>query len=214
MTSVLSRDYCLHHPLEIGRCFGAGVLVGALLDRKRPVLERVARSVEARRAAMPGALGDAYRLSALFELRAARIYRGLAERFAGVEPACQLFRELQEEEEDHARLMRVCLRTVHVAPQVDYAPSVRDPEIRALLREVRAVQRRVPTMTLQEALQASEDLERSEVNAIFGRLLKQVEAPGVDLLRRMLDKVEDHAESVPRRIAGLRRQLGVAALHA
>jgi len=50
-----------------------------------------------------GAVGNAYRLSALFELRVARIYECMAERFSDIVPAYSLFKELHEEELEHAR---------------------------------------------------------------------------------------------------------------
>jgi hypothetical protein len=70
-------------------------------------------------------------------------------------------------------------------------------------------------MTLDEALETSEALERSEVNVIFGKLLEQVDQPEVALLREMMRSAENHQVSVPRRIADLREELsehGLAAL--
>lgn len=207
MASVVSRDYCLAHPVEISRLYGVNVLLGTLLNPKRSVLDRVAASFSEHRLAMPGPLGVSYRIATLVELRAARIYRKMAERFADVEPARKLFRELQEEEEEHARLMRVCLYSVRLAPDVTYVPSVRDPEIRKVLREMRTVQRRVASMSLDEALTVSVELELGEVNAIFGRLLKQVGQPEVGLLRQMMRHAGTHQDSVPRRVGVLRQEL-------
>ena len=207
MSSLVSRSYCLAHPMEISQLYGLKVLLGTVVNKKRTVFERVASSFSENRLAMPGPLGQSYRLSELCELRAARIYRAMAERFAEVAPAHQLFKELQEEEEEHGRLMRICLYSVRMSPHRQYMPSVRDPEIRAVMREMRRVERRVPFMTLDEALWASEALEAGEVNLIFGKLLDQVEEPEVGLLRQMMRHAEGHNVSVPRRIGLLRAQL-------
>jgi rubrerythrin len=145
----------------------------------------------------------------LFELRAAQIYQKMAERFADVPAAHRLFKDFQEEEVEHARLMLVCLYSVRMTPDIHYVPSVRDPEIKAVMQAMRRVQRRVAQMTLEEALDASEELERGEVNVIFGRLLKQVEEPEIGLLRQMIRHAEGHQDSVPRRIRALREALGL-----
>jgi len=211
MSALLSREYCLSHPWEIGRIYGWNVLLGSLFS-KRSVLERVARSFASNRDEMPGPLGKSYQIAQLLELRAAKIYRLMAERFADVQPARLLFQEFETEEMEHARLMEICLYTVCVTPEVRYVPSVMDPEIRKVLREMRDVQRRVPSMTLDEALETSEALERSEVNVIFDRLLEQVVRPEVALLQAAMRDAENHAVSVPRRIAALREQLSKQAL--
>ena len=207
MSSLVSRSYCLAHPVEISQLYGLKVLLGTVVNTKRTVFERVASSFSENRLAMPGPLGQSYRLSELCELRAARIYRAMTARFADVPPAHQLFKELEEEEKEHARLMRICLYSVRMSPHRQYMPSVRDPEIRAVMREMRRVERRVPFMSLDEALRATEELETGEVNLIFGKLLNQVEEPEVGLLREMLRHAEGHNVSVPRRIGLLRAQL-------
>jgi len=206
MSGVLSRDYCRDHPWEIGRLYGWNVLVGSLVGG-RSVLERIATHFAATRAPMPPPLGTSYRIATLLELRAAKIYGLLAKRFADVPQARALFAELEAEEQEHARLMTVCLYTVRQRPTISYAPSVMDPEIRRVMNELRAAQRRVPTMTLEEAFETSVALEQSEVNVIFGKLLDQVAEPEVALLRDMMHHAEDHAVSVPRRIGTLRAQL-------
>jgi hypothetical protein len=63
-------------------------------------------------------------------------------------------------------------------------------------------------MTLDEALEASCALEASEVNVIFERLLKQVGKAQTELFAEALEGACSHPESVPRRIAALRDQLG------
>lgn len=208
MTSLISRDYCLAHPIEISRLYGVDVLLGTVFHPKRTLLQQVASSFHDKRWPMPGYVGEAYRLSRLLELRAAHIYRAMAKRFAHVIPAHELFVELQQEEEEHARVMEVCLYTVTLRPGVSYTPSIRDPDIRGMLKQMRAIERRVPSMTLDEALQTAVDLELGEVNTVFGTLLKQLDQPEVTFLREMLRHAETHQDSVPRRVKALREQLG------
>jgi hypothetical protein len=207
MHEDVSRAYCLSHPLEICRLYGVDVFLGTLIHRRASLLSRVAASFSEHRTPMPGFVGRGYRIARLVELRVAKIYRLLAERFAEVQPASVLFREFAAEEIEHGHLMTVCLHTVKIDLAEAYAPSVFDPEIRALLRELRAVQRRIPQMSLEEAFETAEALEAGEANIVFGKLVKQVAEPEVSLLRHLLRDAEHHQESVPRRIGEIRAGL-------
>jgi rubrerythrin len=203
---MTSREYCLAHPVEISRLYGVNVLFGALIGN-RSALDQIAANFAGNRLAMPGPLGQSYRVATLIELRAAKIYRLLAERFVDVLPVRRLFKELEEEEMEHARVMNVCLYAVRMRPHITYVPSMLDPEVRDTMKEMRAAQRRIPTMTLDEAFKAAVALEVGEANLIFGKLLKQVAEPEVAVLREMMRNVETHQVSVPRRIDELRREL-------
>lgn len=210
MQAVIDRDFCLRHPLRIIRLFGPGVWLGMLLDRRKTLLERVLARYQAHAVPAPGALGCAYKCSALFEFRVARIYAAMAARFADQPAAAALFRDLSEEELEHGRVMLACLFEVTARPDLLFLPSVRDPEIRTALARLRAIEREVPQMTLAQALDTTADLERGEVNIIFGRLLGQVQRDQMALFAEHLGGAQGHSESVPRRIAALRQQ-GVAA---
>lgn len=214
MAEETSHDDRHPHPLEIWRLYGAGVLLRSWVNRRRSLLSHVARAFPSSRVAMPGCVGRSYRVARLIEQRVAKIYRLLGERFAQLEPVGHLFRDFEAEELDHADLMTVCLYTVRIDPKAAYAPSILDPEIRALLGELRAVQRRIPEMTLEEAFKTAEALEAGEANVVFGKLLKQVAEPEVHLLRQLLHDAEDHAVSVPRRIDEVRHKLSSAELAA
>jgi rubrerythrin len=202
-----SRDYCLTHPLEVCRLYGVGTFVGTLVGRRRSLLARVAETFHEHRTPMPGWVGRGYRIARLVELRVANIYRLLAERFADLTPVRDLFRDFEAEEIEHGHLMTVCLHTVKVDLAEAYAPSIFDPEIRALLRHLRAVQRRIPEMSLEEAFKAAEALEAGEANIVFGKLVRQVHEPEVSLLKHLLRDAEDHQESVPRRIWEVRGEV-------
>lgn len=210
MQAVIDRDYCLRHPLQIIRLFGMRVFLGLLLDRRKTLLEQVVGHYQAHGVALPGAIGNAYKCSALFEFRVARIYAAMAARFADQPEAASLFRDLSEEEMEHGRIMLTCLFHVTAGPAVDFVPSVRDPAIRDALNNLRDLERQVPTMTLEEALRTTAELERGEVNVIFGRLLKQVDRAELGLFAAQLDGANSHSESVPRRIAALRQRRAAA----
>jgi rubrerythrin len=208
MQAVIDRAHCLKHPFKIVRLFGLDVFLGMLLRTDKTLLERIAEKYRARRIAMPGTVGSAYKLSALFEYRVAHIYGAMAERFRSIPEAHRLFLDLKEEEMEHGRLMLACLYQVAVSPDVQFVPSVRDPEIRESLNELRRIEREVAGMSLEQALATTGRLEASEVNTIFGRLLKQVGKAETELFAEELRGAKSHPESVPRRIKELRERLG------
>lgn len=211
MQAVIDRDFCLKNPYKIIRLFGIDVFFGMLLYKDKTLLERVATKYRARRIAMPGTVGNAYKLSALFEFRVAHIYGAMAERFRSVAQAHRLFKDLEEEEMEHGRLMLACLYQIALTPALRFVPSVRDPQIRASLIALRRIERSVAGMSLEEALKTTGELEASEVNTIFGRLLAQVDKAQTQLFAEQLKGAQSHPESVPRRIKELKERLALAA---
>lgn len=214
MQAVIDRAYCLKNPKKIIQLFGLDVFLGMLLGKDKTLLERIADKYQARSVAMPGALGNAYKLSAVFEFRVAHIYAAMAERFKSNQDVKGLFEDLKEEEMEHGRLMLACLYQVAVNPEVTFAPSVRDPEIRESLNQLRAIERQVPEMSLEKAFKVTNELEASEVNVIFGRLLNQVGRAQTELFAEQLKGAKSHPESVPRRIKELKARLGPAGIAA
>lgn len=208
MQAVIDRTFCLRHPVKIVRLFGLDVFLGMLLRKDKTLLERISAKYRARRVAMPGDVGNAYKLSALFEFRVAHIYAAMAERFKSVAEARRLFLDLEEEEMEHGRLMLACLFQVAISPNLEFVPSVRDPQIRDSLIELRRIEHEVAGMSLEQALKVTNKLEASEVNVIFGRLLKQVGKAETELFAEQLKGAQSHPESVPRRIAELKERLG------
>ncbi|MGE0082336.1 MAG: hypothetical protein AB7U81_13680 [Thiohalomonadaceae bacterium] len=207
MTGLIGRDYCFRHAGSIVRSFGFGVFLGTLASTRKTLLERAVAHYESRGYAFPGHVGRAYRLAALIEARVARIYGRLAERFAGEPEAAALFRELAQEELEHSRLMQLCRFLVVLHPRLEFVPAIRDPQIRAIRAELRALERRIDSMTLDQALDAAVAVEQGEINAVFERLLRQVDSEATRLFEGRLDEVQGHAKSVPRRVALLRRRL-------
>ncbi len=209
MSRLIDRDYCLKHPGTIVGSFGVGVFLGTIASSRKSLLQRAVENQESHGFALPGHVGRAYRLAALVELRVAQIYGRCAERFAAQPEVAAFFRELQEEEREHSRLMQLCRFLVVVHPRLKYLPEIRDPEIRAILMQLRALTRRVDTLSLDEALEATVTIEQGEINAVFDRLLKQVDSDAIRLFEGRLREVEGHAEIVPKRVAVLRERLGL-----
>lgn len=212
MQAVIDRDFCLKNPLKIIQLFGLDVLVGMLLSKEKTLLQRIAEKCQARRVPMPGPVGNAYKLSALFEYRVAHIYAAMAERFADLPEVHRFFLDLRDEELEHGRLMLACLYQIAVDQELDFVPSVRDPQLRESLNELRRIEQRVPGMSLEEAFKVTNELEAGEVNVIFGRLLKQVGRAETELFAAELEGAKSHPESVPRRIKELKARLGPDAL--
>ena len=81
METIIDRDFCIKHPSRIIGLFGLDVYLGLLFNQRKSLLERLTEKYSAHGMPMPGPLGNAYKLSALFEFRVARIYQRMAERF-------------------------------------------------------------------------------------------------------------------------------------
>lgn len=201
------RDYCLQYPAHILRTYGAGVFLAALLKRKSSLLQIAAEHLQAHGYPMPGELGRAYRLAALLEFRMAQFYAALAERFADQPLAAALFEELRDEEEEHGRLMQLCRYTVMLSPAIRFVPHLGDPEVRALRQRLRQLRNELPTLTLERALELVEELEQSEINTIFDKLLRQATDLAIEPFAEAVQRAGEHATSVPQRIARLSEQL-------
>lgn len=207
MPILTGRAYCLHRPAHAIRTYGTAVFFAALLKQKTSLLQLLARHFAAHGYPMPGELGRAYRLAALLELRMARFYAALAERFADMPEAAALFRELSEEEEEHSRLMQLCRYTVMLSPAIRFVPRLRDVDIKAVLRRLRHLRAASHELSLDHALHLTVELERSEINTIFDMLLSQAMGEATAPFAAALQHAGDHATSVPVRIDRLRQRI-------
>ena len=207
MQTIVDREYVRRHAGEVIRTFGLMAYIRSLRTRGKGLLEQLEEKYLGSGIPMPGKLGNAYRLSALVELRVARIYERMVRRFEESPLVSAFFQKLQEEEQEHARVMVLCLYTIDTRTELDYVPGVRDPEMRALLGELRAKAHGVWKMSLDEALDLTAELEASEVNVIFDKLLEQTRNPKSDFFISQLAKAEGHASAVPKRIQALREKL-------
>jgi len=206
--SLLDKSYCIKHPAKIIKTFGLRTYLAMVFGNKG-LLEYLTDDYLAHGIAMPGSLGNAYKLSALFEFRVARIYEKMAEKFKDRKEVQQLFTELKNEELEHGRVMMICLFNVIASPEISFVPNVRDPEIRTGLNELRELERQVQSLSLDKALELTEELEKGEVNVIFGKLLNQVDSSVVDFFIEEFKSIEGHSESVPKRILELKKQLAM-----
>jgi hypothetical protein len=210
MSTLIDREYCLKHPQTIIKLFGTEVYL-KMMTSKKGLLENLTEYYAAHGYPMPGKVGDAYRLSSVLEYRMARIYKGFAEKFKDNSAAHELFSELQQEEEEHGRLMEICRYTVKTHPDLKYVPSVRDPAISEMLKELKQIAGSIEEMTLEEALDTTERLEQGEINTIFDRLLKQSGQSESDFFAEQMQHLEGHGTSVPKRIQELRGNPGASA---
>jgi rubrerythrin len=208
MHTIVDRDFVREHAKDVLKSFGLMAYLRALRTPEKGLLQQMTEKYLAEGIPMPGPIGNAYKLSAILELRAARIYARMAERFHQNQLVREFFEELRDEEEEHGRIMTLCLYTIDGKANADFVPSVRDPDNRALMQELRAVERNAWKLSLDEALDVTEKLEASEVNVIFDRLLKQAQNPKSELFVSQLAKAEGHASAVPKRIKALRERLG------
>lgn len=207
MSGLIDRDYCLKHPGSIVRTFGFGLFLATIASKRKSLLERAVEDHQNHGYAYPGHVGRAYRLAALIELRVARIYGKLAKRFAAQPDVSAFFRQLEEEEKEHSRLMQLCRFVVVLHPDLKYIPEIRHPNIRAILALLRELSAAVEVLPLEKALEATVTVEQGEINSIFDRLLKQTDVASIRLFEGRLREAEDHADVVPRRVAALRERL-------
>jgi hypothetical protein len=210
MPTIIDRDYVREHSGVVIKTFGLFSYLRALATNSSGLLEQLANAYLSRGIPMPGRIGNSYRLSALIELRVARIYGRLADRFMHKPLIHDFFRELQAEEEEHGRLMILCLYTIKAGEDAAFVPTILDPKLRAVLRELRNLERRAHELGLDEALDLTEKLEKSEINTIFEKLLAQARSPQSDFFVAQLKKVEGHSSAVPKRIRALREKIGEA----
>jgi len=207
VSDIIGRDFCLQQPSKIIRLFGLATFFKMLFSPGKTLLESVLELHARRGIQVPGPLGRAYRISALIEFRVARIYKRLAEKFNFNERARDFFLELHREEEEHGRLMLLCLFTTRYKPKASYMPGLYDTEVRTLMKKLRHFEKNITLLSLDEALRLTADLEKGEANIIFDKLLKQAEQKETFLFSEEMEKAGSHSISVPRRINELRKEV-------
>ncbi|MDH3975601.1 MAG: hypothetical protein OEV42_15090 [Deltaproteobacteria bacterium] len=208
MSELVGRQYCIENPRTIIRFFGVGVFLGMLFRGNKTLLERAIASYERRGVKMPGPLGESYKLAAHIEFRMARLYKHLARHFRNNRAVSAFFDDLRKEEEEHGRLMLLCLYCVKLNPHTRFSPSARDTHIKEILKAIRDCEKRIDSLSLEDAFLITEAFERSEINNIFGKLLGQTEQKGAGLFAKELEALESHSVTVPRRIRELKKHLG------
>lgn len=207
MNDIIGRDFCLQQPTRVIRLFGIVSFLKMFFSPGKTLLESVLELHRRRGVEVPGPLGRAYKISALIEFRVARIYGKLAEKFSANRNVKEFFLELKDEEEEHGRLMLLCLFTTNYTSGTSYIPGIRDPEIQELLKKLRHFEKNLKPLSLDEALRLTVDLEKGETNIIFDKLLKQSVQEETCIFMEEMEKAGSHITSVPRRIKELRERI-------
>lgn len=210
MSELVGRQYCIKNPGTIIRLFGPGVFLGMLFSRRKTLLERVVSVYERRGVSMPGPLGDSYKLAARIEFRMAGLYKKMARHFRNNKAVSSFFDNLRKEEEEHGRLMLLCLFCVKLNPQSNFMPSAEDRDIKEILKAIRECEKKMDSLSIEEAFLVTEKFERSEVNHIFFKLLNQTRGSEADLFAEELEHVKSHYITVPKRIMELRKSLNLS----
>ena len=207
MSDIIGRDFYLKQPIKVIRLFGMVTFLKMLFSPGKTLLESVLQLQARRGIQAPGPLGRAYKISALIEFRVARIYKNLADKFSADKRVRDFFLELQREEEEHGRLMLLCLFTTRYTPRTSYMPGLYDIEVRTLMKKLRHFEKNISPLSLDEALRLTVDLEKGETNIIFDKLLKQAEHEATCLFVEEMEKAGGHSSSVPKRINALRKEV-------
>lgn len=207
MQAVIDREYCLQHPLEIARFFGWDVALGMVLSGRKTLVQRLTDKYLSAGLILPGAAGNAYKLSALYTFRVGKVYALMAQRFRDNMAAHDLFADLQDEQMEQGRLVLSCLSELIHTPGIEHVTSVPDVEMSDALQELREIQARVAGMNLDEALATADILERGEQTVVFERLLGKVGSAEKSLFAERLRAVERHGESVHKRISAFKHAM-------
>ncbi len=124
MGDIIGREYCLKNPAEIIRLFGVRVFLSILFCSNKSLLQQVIASY------------------------VSHIYKKMSAKFKDNTQVRDFYAELQREEEEHARLMLLCLYTVSLKPSVHYVPSIRDKAIRRVTGYLRDIERSIDGLSL------------------------------------------------------------------
>jgi hypothetical protein len=206
MEKRVDPGFAQHHPPLGSRSFGLLAYMRAAAGDRSEILTHLEQRRPRGRQA-PRSLGNALRLATLLELRAARIFARMALRFDEVAPLHAFFRTLREEGEEQARTFLLCLYNEACSAAPGPVSGIRDPEIRRLLRELRACERGVWRLSLDEALELTERLKASEISLIFDPLLLQIRPAENEFCIARLSKTRCQAREIAQRINRLRMEI-------
>lgn len=144
-----------------------------------------------------------YKTFVEFEERAASLYLDLAVRFLDNTGLSWFWVEMSMEEKQHAGLLQFCLRE-HIA--------TREPPGRGSVRRLTdlfgSLEKRaaVPDLSVDEAFLIAADLEASEINNIYSRLISPIQGPWYIMRKKIETSLPEHMD---RLIQGA-RQFGVS----
>ena len=134
-----------------------------------------------------------------FGERAASLYLDLAVRFMNDTDLSWFWIEMGMEEKQHAGLLQFCLRE-HIATRELPDRGAR----RRLANHFAKLEKRaaVPDLTVDDAFLIAGDLEASEINTIYTRLISPIRGPWYIIRKKIESSVPDHMDGL---IEGARR---------
>jgi hypothetical protein len=200
--AVRKRDI-LAHPCVTIRCFGWSVFFRALVaGRDRTFLSLLADTSAFRTPTrpVPEILGRCVGL----ESGARRIYEVLAERFHDREPVGQFFRDLAQQEDEHAEMLELCRE---LAGREGWLERVFAPWAEAVPRLEQAMgdaeRSLADVKCVEDGLLLVLEIEGSEVNQLFEAVIGATDSGFVRYLRPFQSTVAKHLEYICARIPQL-----------
>ncbi len=197
------------------RCFGWGVFLKALIARRdRTFLSLLVEASALRPPAIP--VPDLIERCVELELKASRIYEGLAERYAKQRELKEFFENLADEEMEHAELLGVCRecaaregwREEAFRPWRDAIPKLEygmDAEAAAVedLEDLADVLRLVIRLESSEINQVFDSVVAA-TNSDFVRKLSAFRAAGAEHLDHISEKIREFRLEMAEESAALR----------
>ncbi len=210
MNGVIGTQDILLHPIVTIRSFGWRVFFRAVFqgqgDTFLSLLQR-----EGFFAATTSNEPELIERCVRLELQAAAIYRSLAARLEDSEPLFEFFVELADEEQAHADLLRVCRffasqgRFVQdrFAPWHDYVPLL-EQQMQTTIASLDKIK------TLDDLVRLILQIEGSEMNRVFLRVIKATDSPFVRKLGPFRRAVKRHIGYICKTISKLTPSAAVA----
>lgn len=197
MRGLIGKKDVLRHPVVVIRGFGWKAFFRAVAAPPgRTFLEVI--SVGIPRPSTPQEIELSAQLDKMisFELRCSHIYARMAEIFRdrwGL--ARDFFRNLSEQEEGHAEILRITKVEVSRRSLWKILIPVKAEVIEKtdkLLSDVEWSLREPEKLTIEQGLENVERLESSEINMVFDFLLHSVSSPFIKKIYKMVPTLADH----------------------
>lgn len=193
--AICKRDI-LAHPVVTVRCFGWVVFVRAVCAGANTTFLSLLAESPAMRPPRPSGESVLDECIAL-ERRIGAIYAGLAERLAGEPAVAEFLRNLAAQEEGHAELLTICRDVFAGDRWEERLVDACRPVVRTLALSVAGAERRVAALSGgREALELVLELESTEVNRVFRRVVTTHGSPFVQRLGRFQAAGREHTEYV------------------
>lgn len=207
MVGAIRKREVLAHPIVTIQCFGWQVFFRALLaGRNQTFLSLLAES-----GAMQAPTDPVHELierCVELELAAETIYDRLGQQFAGSAEAATFFRTLARQEQSHAELLRLCKAA---ATNSGWAEEQLGPSrgvLPQLEQDMDSARTTLPSVTdLAAAFRLVIQIESSEINTVFRRVVAATESDFVKKLQAFQTAGSQHVGYICREISRLRPEL-------